>query len=305
MGAKILKDNLRIQDSVYVGSHTFKCGHTVPIYEVNNLHSLNQMIGHAKFNNSKYGKVYYRGECHLHDNLTPSLFRGAKRYAGLLKQMNDIVRQMKNDPKFPQTLNSGQLHEDEKVEGLLQHYGVPTTYIDVVDNHWVALWMGLYKCSHYSKLNDYLHYSKRELPIGDIAKGKEFDDKELYQYILLISLPYNTSRNDDGVNESEDFLQVDLRQALPSIFLRPHAQHGLVFRRKVHQLKLASDYDVADTVVGILKIRIDHASKWLGNGELLTQENLFPAPGFDHGYDILLSRSDLFEGSRFKISQYI
>ena len=167
---------------------------------------------------------------------------------------------MKKDPKFPQTLNIGQMHDEEKIEGLLQHYGVPTTYIDVVDNHRVALWMGLYKCERYRKVNDYLHYKKREIPIGDIAKGKEFDDKELYQYILLISLPYNTSKNDDGVNESEDFLQVDLRQALPSIFLRPHAQHGLVFRRKIHILKLASDYDVADTVVGILKIRINHAA---------------------------------------------
>lgn len=305
MPIKILKKNLRIQDSVYCGEHEFKCGHKVPVFEVTTVHSLNQIIGHAKFNNSDYGMVYYRGECHLHDNLTPSLFRKAKRYASLQKQLKDLITDLKTDPKFSTTINCCGLHEDEKIEGLLQHYGVPTKFVDIVDNHWVSLWMGLHKCVHYSKVSDYVHYTKREIPVGELAIGRPFDDKDLYQYILMIALPYNTSLNIDGVNESEDFMLVDLRQALPSVFLRPHAQHGMVFRRKVHHLKLAADYDVANTVVGILRIRIDRVANWLGDGGLLCQDNLFPAPGFDHGYDILLSREDLFKDSQFSIARYI
>ena len=61
---------------------------------------------------------------------------------------------------------------------------------------------------------------------------------------------------------------------------------------------------MATNVVGIIKIRIDRAKQWLGNGELLSQENLFPPPAFDNGYDVLLSRTDLFDNN-FTIARYI
>lgn len=52
---------------------------------------------------------------------------------------------------------------------------------------------------------------------------------------------------------------------------------------------------MSETVIGILKIRIDIVEQWLGTGELLTQENLFPPMAYDNGYDLLLKRQDLFE----------
>ena len=65
------------------------------------------------------------------------------------------------------------------------------------------------------------------------------------------------------------------------------------------------DYDFANDVVCIIRIRIDRANQWLGDGQLMTQEALFPAPAFDNGYDILLKRKDIFENSSFQISHYI
>ena len=94
-----------------------------------------------------------------------------------------------------------------------------------------------------------------------------------------------------------------MRQALPSIFLRPHAQHGLVIKKKPHHGTVC-DYDMSDTVIGILKIRIDRTIQWIGNGQLLSQDNLFPAPAYDHGYDMLLSRTDIFNGE-YDIAKYI
>jgi hypothetical protein len=80
-----------------------------------------------------------------------------------------------------------------------------------------------------------------------------------------------------------------------------------VLRRKVHQpgSKGADAYDMAPAVIGIIKIRIDKVREWMGNGELLTQNNLFPPPAYGYGYDMLLTRSDLFEGSDFSIARYV
>ena len=41
------------------------------------------------------------------------------------------------------------------------------------------------------------------------------------------------------------------------------------------------------------------------NGELLTQNNLFPPPAYDYGFDLLLSRDDLFKDSEYSIAKYV
>lgn len=99
-----------------------------------------------------------------------------------------------------------------------------------------------------------------------------------------------------------------MRQALPSTFLRPHAQHGLVIRRKVHNCdiqKNAEAYDLAPAIVGIIRIRIDRVKEWIGTGKLLTQSSLFPPPAYDYGYDLLLERTDIFEETGFNITRYV
>ena len=66
-----LPHTLSISGSDFAGVYHFSCGNDVPVYEVHTVHALNQMIGHAKFNNQSYGNVYYRGECKLHPTLKP------------------------------------------------------------------------------------------------------------------------------------------------------------------------------------------------------------------------------------------
>lgn len=74
----ILKKNFRTPGTHFVEEFTFSCGNKVPVFEIDNYHGLNQLLGHAKFNNRNYGNVYYRGECHLHNSLIPSLYRKIK-----------------------------------------------------------------------------------------------------------------------------------------------------------------------------------------------------------------------------------
>lgn len=302
----LLNKNLRVNDAAYVGEHQFACGHQVPVFEVSSIHSLNQLVGHVKFNNREYGNVYYRGECHLHDNLYPSLVRNRKNYCKAEQKLISYMDHVQKDSVLSNILKLTKDigHNKHKIEAVLQHYGVPTRYIDIVDNHWVALWMGLYKCKKYSMLQTYFHYEKREIPFAEFATKGPIEERDFYQYVLLIGVPFGNSSNKDGVYESDNYVEVDLRDALPSVFLRPHAQHGIVVRKKIHDDR-SYDYNMATDVLGILKARIDKVSLWLGDGSLLSQENLFPSAAYDTGYGVLLSKSDVFDCEDFGIAKYV
>lgn len=58
-------------------------------------------------------------------------------------------------------------------------------------------------------------------------------------------------------------------------------------------------------VCAILRVRIDLANQWLGQGEMLTSENMFLPPAYDGGYARLLQRYDIFEGEGFSIIKYV
>lgn len=146
MKAITLKNNLSIPGAQFFRMHSFDCGNSVAIYNVTTMFGLNQLIGHAKFNNKEYGEVLYRGETKLHDGLIPSLFRGCR---GTTKwdQISPLANKILRSDEIRFAMNAGMDHKlgRHKVEGMLQHYGIQTRFIDLVDNHWVALWMGLHK----------------------------------------------------------------------------------------------------------------------------------------------------------------
>lgn len=304
-----LHKNLRINDTEYIEDFTFQSGNIVPIFDVLSMHGLNQIIGHAKFNNKDYANVYYRGECKLHDSLIPSLFRGCIR-TSKSRELHSLIERIRHDDGMKKTVklegvSKSRTIDTAKVEGMLQHYGIKTRYVDLVDNHWVALWMGNNSHSSIKRLQSYCHYYRREIPLIDIAEKKDVNLSSFFQYILLLAIPFSNQPEIDGVKVSDNFIEVDLRKSLPSVFLRPHAQHGIVVRKKVATECFASDYDISSQVIGILRIRIDRVSEWLGNGELLSQANLFPPPSSDYGYDILLSRPDLFLDKTNQIAKYL
>ena len=306
MKAIPLKDNLSIPGTKFHCMHSFDCGNVVAIYDVTTMFGLNQLIGYAKFINKKYGEVLYRGETQLHKGLIPSLFRGC---VGTTRwdQVSPLVNKILKSDIIRFAINAGDNYRlaRNKVEGMLQHHGIQTRFIDLVDNHWVALWMGLHKCCDTKKIGHYYHYERRQVPLVELATGAPVAEEELFQYILLLALPKAGDAAVDGIEQSDNFLKVDLRQALPSVFLRPHSQHGVVARKKVNPSNNAKDYDLASQVIGILRIRIDHASQWLGDGQLLSQDNLFPSPMNDYGYDLLLQLPDDFIPKNFAIAKYV
>lgn len=327
----------------------FQNGPQVPIYEVSTASSLNQLIGFAKFINRDYGEVYYRGVNKIFNTVLPSLMR--KRKSGKARDLVRLISTLYSKEQFRNTLklelpvpNPG-MSSDERskfkqtlnrnnqyiIEGVLQHYSGSTRFLDIVDNHWVALWMGMHEYEELGKGKSFCRYKKRVIPQVDymerlatsfsedkvptissaeeIAKALMVTSEELkkyYMYILLIAAPNDMNEQKPGSFENDDFALVDLRKALPSFFIRPHAQHAYVIKRT--DKKTASEYDLSSQVVGIIKIRVDKADEWLGNGALLTQSNLFPPPAIDGGYYSLLEyyNDEITEISDiFRIKEYL
>lgn len=304
-----------IPDTKYIETYEFDSGNTVPIFEVFSVFGFNRIVGYLKYLNRSYANVYSRGECKLHKSLIPSLYREKTDIKNEDKKVTMIVNRFFDDDKL--SLSLSLKHDDmensrHRIEGVLQHYGATTSYLDVVDNHWIALWMGLNKYEVKLQTDSYAEYKERKIPWVDKLTGNaDYADEEkweeaIYQYVLLIATPVADEHSIDGINKTKEFIEIDLRKALPSTYLRPHAQHGLVIKKNVSKENpQKEDYDVSTNVVCIVKIRIDRAKTWIGNGELLTQDNLIPPPGYDPGYDLLLSKYDIFHGSSLKITKYM
>lgn len=295
-------------------SYEFRSGHKVPIYEAFSVYGFNRLVGYLKYLNRTFGNVYSRGQCELYNSLIPSLYREKNDLQVEDKKIDILVNRFFNDNKLLQDLNLNVTDRERsrcRIEGVLQHYGATTSFLDVVDNHWVALWMGLNRYIIKEQIDKYAEYVERTIPLIDkISKTTDWPqekwEKEMYQYVLLIAVPYSYSPSVDGISITNDIIEIDLRKSLPSTFLRPHAQHGLVIKKNVNSSsRKPEDYDLSTNVVAIIRIRIDRAKEWIGNGELLTQDNLIPPPGYDPGYDLLLSKNNIFNNSSLKITKYM
>lgn len=236
----------------------------VPIYHADTPHAFNRAIGYARYKNSAVGTVLYRGQNKLHPSLLPSGARGKK--PAVSDQVFDAV--CKDEPlsKFLglERLETKGWKEYNwmLVESILQHYGANTYCMDFVDNHWCALWFGLYR--FYNN-----HYFRRK------------DDGNLYVFLYVAE---TEGACVGGMYIGEDTYTVDLRKALPSTFQRPASQHGWVVRAKKRE-----PVSLDNRVIGIIEVSVNDASAWLGNGELLNESNFFPSYIIDHGYRVLLS----------------
>lgn len=283
----IMPSNQQIAGTSFVEDYQFSNGSTVPIFDVSTYHALNQIIGYIKYINKACGTVYYRGQCQLYPTLVPSLFRSVNNASSRQKRqrsLKQLIQKILSDDALKKELGITSDEQKIVIEGLLQHYGVPTHCIDVVDNHWIALWFGANAWTQLSNKQEkpYCTYRQRS------CSPNAFEKDDEYQYLILICSDSTSKPNKHGIFQGTATITVDLRSALPSTFIRPHAQHGLIIKKKVSSGN--EDYDLADRVVGIFRLKTTDVITWIGNGSLLSQQNLFPAPPYDHGYDVLLSR---------------
>ncbi len=251
-----------------------KCGNEIPIYTIDTINDLIQYIGYGKYINCKTEKVFIRGQVDIYNGtLIPSIYRQSTNSENTTcsynKMINEIIK-LKSFKKFNKSVLSA----------TLQHYGIKTPQIDVVDNLWIALW-----------------FAANEFH-GTILKSTEHivvaPSKQQFGYIILLaSDAINVSKKDKrGVYVGEHTMLVDLRSALPSYYLRPHAQHAYMLKKN----DFAPD-DYSDLIVGIAKIPIEKIRNWIGNTELLSVGSLFPSAYYDYGYQVLLNHLPEFDKS--------
>lgn len=246
------------------------------VYHVKDSHALVQAVGYLKFKHGKDNEaIYFRGHTRLYGGLRPSLYRNITTRAAQSKRecsLNTTVVELMRRCKL-----LDELYENAR-EPLLQHYGLNTTWIDLVDNIWIALWFACHKAKTTGESSEYIHYERRE---------PDFSKKE-YAYISLIAADMtNLNVPHPGHFISKKTELIDLRVACPSIFLRPHSQHGLLMR--VHGDKTRRPLDYKTQTRGIIRVDLSSALSWLGNAHTLSSHALFPPAYYDHGYRVLVS----------------
>ena len=240
------------------------CGNSVNIYLIETVHDLTQFIGFGKYKNNQVGNVYFRGQTSLYEGaMIPSLYRGKTRLDSITWKYNECINRVIKEKKIFNQYNRAVF------EPLIQHYGVKTPYIDLVDNVWVALWFALHEA--------------KTVPINSHEYVYYFKSKAEYAYIILMVSDAKEETKKFGVYKGENTTLVDFRKATPSYFLRPHAQHAYMIRKNE---EFPGDY--SDLIVGIAKIPTSVGFEWLGTNEFLSLSSLFPASYFDSGYKILL-----------------
>lgn len=252
--------------------YSFTQGNQVPVYEISSYHALIQFIGYAKYLNRYTGNVYLRGQHTLYPALKPSIFRGVSASRGFMKRNDYIDKFVKKCASNIYSL--GNLDAIVR-EPLLQHYGIGTRWIDLVDNVWVAIWFGTYDW----------HTSIFDREYKNVVPRKKTSDE--YFYILLVRTDgINEDVTVPGLYRGANTYTIDLRKSAPSTFLRPHSQHALLMRAK--KLEGIKDSDLSDYIVGIAKIKVEHGLNWIGTEGLISARSLFPPVNFDQGYGVLI-----------------
>ncbi|HPT72841.1 MAG TPA: FRG domain-containing protein [Candidatus Cloacimonadota bacterium] len=299
----------------------------VNVLHVQNPHVLSQLIGYAKYiANREKKSVLIRGQDSLYGGrLMPSLYRGIKDKQ--ISSRNNIINSYCSEvynvmiKHFPKDFSENGI---ETIEPILQHYGIRTRWIDLVDNIWIALWFAThtphdadrlskisYRYSKWKAIDDdnslnplYLPYYESKNPYMYKNRGaitysllhsclekltrEVKTSQRRYAYILLLEVNLS-NMNEYGVYRDEHTRVVDLRYVCPSVFLRPHNQHGLLMRRESSNPDSISNHDFFDHHVSVaIRIDIKDALSWLGTGFLLTPEFLFPSPFSDFMYRHLI-----------------
>ncbi|NTX39846.1 FRG domain-containing protein [Myxococcus sp. CA033] len=251
------------------GNQGMKWNPTTSTLVVTTPHALVQAVGYLKYARRNEGAVYFRGQNKIHPKMVPALYRNLARESGKNKRealLNKYIEQSRTQQAF---LDNTPEYAHEPI---LQHYGVKTRWLDLVDNVWTALWFACQDAYASGLFGQYLHFAPTVSPKA---------------FVVLMQAGDGTPEADKpGLLRTTHAEIVDLRRAAPSNYLRPHAQHGILLRRR--NCNTLAKTDLNDLVIGTIEIEISQARAWLGTGDLVSTRHFFPPPLYDGGYDKLL-----------------
>jgi len=199
---------------------------------------------------NKSGWVFCRGQSSHHKSMLPSIFRGEnEKYpvSILLDAQEHLMNEIKSNIQVER-------FQKENLPALLQHYGIKTSWLDLVDNLYIAIW-----------------FATNTIKNGD-KKGpiKVESSTETYGWIYFIS---------NSAKSEADLISVDLRTGHHSLSVRPHAQHGISATRD-SSIWRDNNKDLKKYVVATVRFEI--SEKWYLSGYMASPEYLFPNSNLDN-----------------------
>lgn len=252
---------------------------TEKVLHLTSPHLLTQVAGYAKFKKGPSNtSVYFRGQGKKFPSFKAGIYRSNanygmnfvhKRHAAINKYVDGMI-------SAQAFLNGSPAHVAEPI---LQHYGLRTRWVDFVDNIWIALWFACHDYFCCGPSGRFAHFERRS--IGD---GSKYAYIEIAGFENLIAVETRP-----GFYQSNDFEFCDLRVGSPSLYIRPHAQHGVMVRKRL--VSEVAHTDLSDCLFGTVRMTLADALSWLGHGELLSIHSLFPSPYYDLGYRLLLEKA--------------
>lgn len=293
MERKIIDDFSRAYNNCFCGYNEFSCqdGQTVPIFYIDSINDLNRFVGKAKYANSKYGNVFLRGQTDVYNSqMKPSILRNITSSNTANTSLKEIVDSFKRNNEHFENVDDTILHP------VLQHYGIHTNWLDIVDNIWVALWFGSH-CMQTTTVNHH-RSEKKDKTSRHGASPKECDQfirftpsPTPFTYIfLLLSDGVNETYSGEyrsGIYEGRKTVLVDIRKVVPSIFIRPHAQHAYAIKSKE-----TNPNALSNCVVGVAKLWTRNVLEWIGKSSVLSLSTLYPSLFDDAGFLSLLESRD-------------
>lgn len=244
----------------------------IPTIEISSYSSLVRVAGYLKYNIGKTigTQVLFRGQRHCYAqpgkrvSLPPSSYRtlteaNRRIYENHLRQFLVAFRRDRETDETKEQLVT--------TEPSLQHYGIRTRWIDVVDS-----------------IPHALFFAVHEFPENGGAYNciKAQPANEGYCYILVVVLR-NLVQTSGGFWKSASAELCDLRCRKTSLMTRPHAQHGLLFRDRL------SD-NAGHRVAAQLALPLGLASTWIG-GDCFHPTQMFPPKSEDPYYGSLLKKN--------------
>ncbi len=240
----------------------------VPTIEVGTYAGLVRVVGYIKYHSQ--AQVFLRGQPRAYGSMLPGAYRGSA--AGVDEDIDAFLHH------FQHAIGIDRLPEHKaSTEALLQHYGVRTRWLDVVDSIPHALYFAVY---------DFVVSRSGSLRITVPS------DDDAFLYLLQCGStkamkPVRATLGQlagecDGIWESDSGLQLaDLRRAKPSNWLRPHAQHGYLIR------PAPAVRDLWPLVLAQIRLPRRRARSWIA-GACFRSPAMFPGPASDLGFRSLL-----------------
>ncbi len=208
-------------------------------------------------------QVFFRGQdADYPAGMVPSLFRSMNENATY--EFTQRIEAYQVLTRELQKITGLKRFEGEIGGAILQHYGIRTPWIDLVDNLFIALW---FACYERTKTPPYSFHPK---------------SKDQFGWIYFLKFENSVAKN--SIVEGNQTRWCDLRINQTSLSLRPHSQHGIFGSLK----KLDdSNYNLDNLIVATVKFPVKQNFLRIAP---IPVGFLFPSPYYDNTYKTLRTK---------------